>query len=60
MLLNFIKLGGLQLSENTISWVEIFLGGNFPGGNYPGWKLSGWELSWVGIFMLPKQAQVNR
>ena len=50
MLLNFVKLGGLQLCEVTISWVEIFLDGNFPGGNYPGWELSGWELSWVGIF----------
>ena len=55
MLLNFVKLGGLQLSGKTSSWVEIFLGGNFPGGNYPGWEFSGWELSgwelfWVGIF----------
>ena len=66
MLLNFVKLGELQLSGKTISWVEIFLGGNFPGGNFPGWEFSGWELSewelsewefsrwelsWVGIFL---------
>ena len=34
--LNVVKLGGLKLFGKTISWVEIFLGGNFPGGNYPG------------------------
>ena len=59
MLLNFVKLGGLQLSGKTISWVifswvGIILDGNFLGiirvgvilgGSYPGWK-----LSWVGIF----------
>ena len=44
MLLNFIKLGGLQLSGVEISWVGIFQGRNFPGGNCPGWG-----LSWVGI-----------
>ena len=56
MLLNFVKLGGLQLSGKTISWVEIFLDGHFPGGNYFGWEFSGWEcsgqeLSWVRIFV---------
>ena len=51
MLLNFVKLCGLQLSGKTVSWVEIFLGGNFPGGKYPGWEFSGWELSCVGIFL---------
>ena len=55
MLLKFVKLGGLQLSRKTISWVQIFLGANFPGGNcrrgsYSGWEFSGWELFWVGIF----------
>ena len=45
MLLNFVKLGGLQLSGKTISWVEIFLGGNFLGGNYLMWEFFGWELS---------------
>ena len=45
MLLNFVKLGGLQLSGETINWVEVFLAGNFPGGNYPGWEFSAWELS---------------
>ena len=50
MLLNFVKSGGLNLSGKTISWVEIFLRGNFPCGNYPGWEFSRWELSWVGIF----------
>ena len=54
MLLNFAKLGGLQLCGVTISWVEIFLGVNFPGRNYPGWEFFRWELSrcelsWVGI-----------
>ena len=47
MLLNFAKLGGLQLCGVTFSWVEIFLSANFPGENYLGWKLYGWELSWV-------------
>ena len=59
MLLNFVKLGGLQLSGVESIWVRIFLGRNFPGGNCPGWEFSGWELSWelswvwifrVGIF----------
>ena len=50
MLLNFVKLGGLKLSVKAISWVQFFLGGNFPGGNYPGWEFSGWELSWMGSF----------
>ena len=55
MLLDFVKLGGLQLSGKTIRWVGIILGGNFPGGNCSGWELSWvgifqWELSWVGIF----------
>ena len=65
MLLNFVKLGELQLFGKTISWVEIFrmriiLDGNFPGGNcpsgsyprleYSGWEFSKWELSWMGIF----------
>ena len=50
MLLNLVKLGGLQLFKKTISWVEIFLGWNFPGwsypdGNFPRWGFSGWELS---------------
>ena len=44
MLLNFVKLGGLQLSGVEIwefSWIKIFrvgivLDGNFPGGSYPG------------------------
>ena len=35
MLLNFVKLGELQLNGVTINWVEIFLGGNFLGSNYP-------------------------
>ena len=66
MLLNFVKLGELQLSGKTIGLLEIFHGGNFPGGNYPwwefsrwelsrwelsGWEFSGWELSWLGIFL---------
>ena len=46
MLLNFVKLGGLQLSGVEIIWAGIFLGRNFPSGNCPGW-----ELSWVGIFV---------
>ena len=50
MLLNFVKLVGLQLSGRTISCVEIFLGGHFQGGNSPGWEFSGWGLSLVGIF----------
>ena len=45
MLLNFVRLGWLQLSGKTISWVEIFLGGNCPSGSYPGWEFSEWELS---------------
>ena len=48
-MLNFVKLGGLQLSNAAISWVGIFLGRNFSGEIYPGWEFSGWELSWVGI-----------
>ena len=51
MLLNFVKLGGLQLSGVEIIWAGIFMGRNFPSGNCPGWELSGWELSWVGIFV---------
>ena len=46
MLLNFVKLGGLQLSGKTISWVEIFLGGNFPW-----WKFSLVEIFLVGIIL---------
>ena len=51
MLLNFVKLGGLQLSKVTISWMGILLRGNFPGGNDPWLEFSGWELPWVGIFL---------
>ena len=36
MLLNFVKLGELQLSGKTVSWVEIFPSGNFLDGNFPG------------------------
>ena len=50
MLLNLVKLGGLQLSNKAISWVGIFLGRNFSGESYTGWEFSEWELSWVGIF----------
>ena len=50
MLLNFVKLGGLQLSKVAISWMGISLRGNFPGGNDPWLEFFGWELSWVGIF----------
>ena len=59
MLLNFAKLGGLQLSRKTIklSWVEIFqvgiiLGGNFPGGNCPV-RIIRVTIIQVGVFMLP-------
>ena len=56
MLLNFVKLGGLQLSGKTISWVEIFLDGHFPGGNFLGGNVLGGsypgrEFSQVGIFL---------
>ena len=52
MLLNFINLGGLQLSRVEISWVGIFLDINFLGGICPGWGFSRWALSWVGIFQV--------
>ena len=50
MLLNFVKLVGLQLSGRTISCVEIFLGGHFQGGNFPGGSYPWWEFSLVGVF----------
>ena len=67
MLLNFVKLGGLQLlgrklTEWEFSWIEIFrvgifqvgviLGGDFPSGNRPGVSYPGREFSVVGVFML--------
>ena len=60
MLLNFVELGGLQLSGKTMNWVEIFQvgiildrnfsGGSYPVGNFPGGNClagsyPGWEFS---------------
>ena len=50
MLLNFVRLGGLQLSMVEISWVGILQDINFLGGNFREWEFSRWELSWVEIF----------
>ena len=39
MLINFIKLGGWQLSGVSTGWMKVFWGGNFLGGNYSGENL---------------------
>ena len=49
MLLNFVKLGGLQLSGVEIIWEGIFLGIDFPCGNCPR-SYPGWEFCLVGVF----------
>ena len=45
MLLNFVKLGGMQLSGKIISSVEIFRVGVILGRNFLWWEFSVWELS---------------
>ena len=50
MLLNFVRLGGLQFPMVEISWVGILLDINFLGGNFREWEFSRWKLSWVEVF----------